>query len=256
VEEIPFDSLVRSGPFTGDECPVLFPTKVDTLLRTEGDHPAAVRLSFRNGGLVTLVADSRLLSNQALRETDAGLLVIAWTLFSEPDLVVVDEFHHGFQEGRSILGVTWGWARTSPLGWTILQLVAVAVIALGFMSVRFGPAVKVVERRRRSALEHLEALAAGLDRADGDDEAVNLFVAGLRRRLGGRRSAVTAKQAGLKSWLGALELSVRTSAERDSIRRLASLIRGHGGRERVLDTALAVEELWEALGQQNKLRPS
>jgi len=255
VAEIPFDSLIRSGPFAGEECPVLFPSRVDTLLRTEGDHPVVVRLSFRSGGLVTLVADSRLLSNEALRETDAGLLVIAWTLFSDPDLMVVDEFHHGFHARRSILMVAWSWARTSPLGWTILQLVAAAIIALGFMSVRFGPALRVVERRRRSALEHLEALAAGLERAAGDDEAVNLFVTGLARRLG-RRTALTAGQAEWNGWLSALELSVRTADERDRVRRLASLIGGHGGRERVLDTALAVEALWEALGKQKKLRPS
>ena len=257
VEEIPFDTLVQSGPFTGEECPVLFPGRVDTLLRTEGNHLAAARLSFRNGGLVTLVADSRLLSNRALRETDAGLLVIAWTLFSDPDQMVVDEFHHGFQETQSILGATWSWARTSPLGWTILQLVAVAIVALGFMAVRFGPALSLVGRRRRSALEHLEALAAGLERADGDDEAVNLLMAGLGRRLG-RRSALTAGETELNSWLNSVELSVLTPDERDRIRRLASLIRGrgHGGKERVLDTAIAVEELWEALGQQKKLRPS
>src|SRR2546426_3232421 len=49
-------------------------------------------------------------------------------------------------------------------------------------AVRFGPARPVLERRRRSPLEHLEALAAGLEGAVGVDTSIGLTVAGLRRR--------------------------------------------------------------------------
>src|SRR5438034_6802331 len=57
-------------------------------------------------------------------------------------------------------------------GWAILQLLGVALVALAVAAVRFGPARSVIERRRRSPLEHEEALAAGLEGAGGVDTAV------------------------------------------------------------------------------------
>ena len=42
---------------------------VDTLLRTTGGRPVAVRAALDDGRTVTLVADDRLFANRALRET-------------------------------------------------------------------------------------------------------------------------------------------------------------------------------------------
>src|SRR3989475_4876256 len=98
--------------------------------------------------------------------------------------VAWDEYHQGFGKERSILGVLVGWLAGTPGGWALLQLVAVGLAGLAVAAVRFGPARPVLERRRRSPLEHLEALAAGLEGAAGVDTSIGLTVAGLRRRLG------------------------------------------------------------------------
>src|SRR5438105_9909095 len=51
------------------------------------------------------------------------------------------------------------------------QLVGVLVVGLAVAGVRFGPARRGVATRRRSPLEHLEALAAGLE---GDRKSTRL----------------------------------------------------------------------------------
>ena len=106
-------------------------------------------------------------------------------------------------------------------------------------AVRFGPARSVIERRRRSPLEHLEALAAGLESAADAETAVQRLVAGLKRRLG------QTNQTGLES----LELVMRGPRGRGAVRRLRHLVNERGGApsQRVLNAAQAVEDVWEEL---------
>jgi len=117
-------------------------------------------------------------------------------------------------------------------------------VALAAAAVRFGPALTVIERRRRSPLEHLEALAAGLEGAAGVETAVGLIVSGLRRRLsrGGYAPSGDPRQ-----WLLALELATPTPRGRAAVRRLQQIITHPGGPERVLAAAQAVEDVWEEL---------
>jgi hypothetical protein len=218
--------------------------RVDTLLRTVDDRPIALRLRFASGGEAILLADGRLLSNRALKGTDAGLAVLPWFLGGSPHHVLVDEYHQGFGEGGSLPGASWEWLLSHPLGWAILQLIAVALVAIAVQAVRFGPARHVIERRRRSPVEHLEALAAGLKGADGFEQAIHLLVMGLRRRLS-RSGAVS--QDGEQQWLGALELAVPTARGRAAARRLQDLGTTPGGAARVLAAAQSVEDVWEEL---------
>jgi hypothetical protein len=153
----------------------------------------------------------------------------------------------GFGQDGSLMGASWGWLVAHPVGWAVLQLAAVALVALAVAAVRFGPARSVIERRRRSPLEHLEALAAGLEAAGGADTAVALTVSGLRRRLGRAGLMRPEEQA---SWLAALELALPTAAGRDAVRRLQELIHQTGGPGRVLAAAQAVEDVWEELRPQ------
>ncbi|HEU5320256.1 MAG TPA: hypothetical protein VFX28_05610, partial [Methylomirabilota bacterium] len=114
---------------------------------------------------------------------------------------------------------------------------------------RFGPARAVIERRRRSPMEHLEALAAGLERADGAATAVDLIVGGLRRRLGRGGYAPTGGDRGDgREWLAALELALPADRGRRAARRLKWIVtQPGGGDERVLAAAQAVEDVWEEL---------
>ncbi len=227
------------------------PVSDATLLETAEGAPVMRRLAFRNGGRVLLIADSRYLANQLLKETDAGLLALPWLLSERPSRVTFDEYHHGFGRRRSILLAAWGWLRSAPAGWVILQLGLAGLVAVAVGAARFGPALRVVERRRRSPLEHLDALAVGLERAEGRDAAVELIAAGLRRRL--RRAGMFRRppREDYAQWLGALGLAARTGDARAAVKRLGWLLRERGGDERVLKTATAVEDVWEALRPAN-----
>jgi hypothetical protein len=159
--------------------------------------------------------------------------------------VAWDEYHQGFgQSTPSLVGRTWAWLRGSPAGWAVLQLIAVALVWLAVTAVRFGPARESVERRRRSPLEHLEALAAGLESAADADTAVQRLVAGLRRRL--NRSGQLGS-GNVQAWLESVELAMRGPRGRAAVRRLRHLIIERDGSGRVLAAAQAVEDVWEEL---------
>ncbi len=220
--------------------------RVDTLLRTVDGGAVALRLMFPSGGEAILLADGRFLANRALRETDAGLAVLPWFLDERTHRVTTDEYHLGFGAGGSLSAASWAWLIGHPVGWAILQLLVVALVWLAVQAVRFGPARAVVERRRRSPLEHLDALAAGLDGAAGADTAVRLTVRGLRRRLS-RTGREGAPAGGEQQWLAALELALPTARGRAAVRRLERYVSEPGGVERVLAAAQSVEDVWEEL---------
>ncbi|MGH7529341.1 MAG: hypothetical protein ACREMN_03075, partial [Gemmatimonadales bacterium] len=257
---------LAKGEESDDPCAFFVERGRDTLLVSADGRPVALRLRYEGGGTVTLASDIGWFRNRVWRDTDAPTIVLPWLTPPErPDggrgRVTWSEYHQGFgRGGRSLEAAIWAWLRGTPIGWAILQLVAVALVWLGLSAVRFGPPQSVIERRRRSPLEHLEALAAGLESAGGtgsSDAAVTRIAAGLRRRLrragggGAGRGAAPLDGGTVGPWLDSLELVVRGPRGRDAVRRLQLLVRGAGtrlpGAERVLATAQAVEDVWEEL---------
>jgi hypothetical protein len=233
---------------TGDDgrkvtCDVPVPTRVDTLLLTVSERLVAVRLTYRDHRVVTLVADDRLFRNRTLRRTSAGELVLG-LVAPRYRRVVVDEFHHGYQSAGSLTGAALGWSTRSPWGWIVWQLAAVGVVALLASGLRFGPVRSAIQRRRRSPMEHVRALATALAAARGHDVAVRLMIQGLRRRLSrsGRPSP-----ADLDTWLQGLGPSVRTARGREALDSLTAMTRRPPGADSVLLAANAVENLWEEL---------
>jgi hypothetical protein len=216
---------------------------VDTLLRTTDGRPIVVRAALDDGRTVTLAADGRLFANRALRETAAGPFALELVV-PRYDRVVVDEYHHGFDDSRSLSGATLDWTFRSPWGWAILQLAGVGLLALLAAGVRFGPIRSGIERRRRSPLEHVHALATALAAARGHDVAVGLIVQGLRRRLSpagrGHRGQVGA-------WLEGLAPAVRTPEGRAALETLTSITGRSASADDVVRAADAVETLWEEL---------
>ncbi len=237
---------LRGGAAEEDECETLAPTAQDTLLRLADGRPAALRLRYPGGGSVTLVADAGYFRNRTWRATDVPEFVVPLLVPSPRGRgpIVWDEYHQGFGEEGSVTGALEAWLAGTPGGWALLQLAAVLLVGLAVAAVRFGPARAVIERRRRSPLEHLEALAAGLEGAAGVETSIGLTVSGLRRRLG--RAGVMRPDE-QRSWLAALELALPTAAGRDAVRRLQRVIEEPGGPERVLAAAQAVEDVWEEL---------
>jgi hypothetical protein len=218
-------------------------TAADTLLRTTSGRPVVVRLRLADGRTATLVADGRLFTNRALRETAAGPFILGLVV-PRYGRVVVDEYHHGFDASRSLSGATLDWTFRSPWGWAILQLAAVGVLAQLQTAVRYGPVRSGIERRPSTPLEHVRALATALAAARGHDVAVRLIVQGLRRRL----SATGRSAPGdIGRWLDGLEPAVRTPAGRAALTTLTAVTQRAASAEDVLHAADAVETLWEEL---------
>jgi hypothetical protein len=225
-------------------CAVPAVRRTDTLLTTTSGRVAALRL-VRNdgGGEVLLFSDAVVLRNRALRETPAGPFILG--LFAgRYDRVIFDEAHQGFGAGGSLAGVTLDWSRRSPWGWAMWQLALVGVLALFAGAFRFGPARHVLERKRRSPLEHVRALATALAAARGHDVAIRSIVEGLRRRLqpAGQRS-----RGDWREWLAHLGAQVRSPRARDAVSTLNNLTRPGQSPEGVLRAANAVEDVWEEL---------
>ncbi len=224
-------------------CDVPAALRTDTLLQTTGGRPVVLRLALEDSRTAILVADDRLFSNRALRETEAGPLALGLVV-PRYQRLVVDEFHQGYATSGSLAGAALDWSLGSPWGWAVWQLAAVGVLALLASGVRFGPVRSGIERRRRSPLEHVRALATALAAARGHDVAVSLVVQGLRRRLS--RSGRPAR-GDLQSWLESLAPSVRTPRGREALAALTTLTRRQPSAEGVREAANAVETLWEEL---------
>lgn len=230
-------------------CRTLVPYAADTIVAAVNNRPVVLRLRYRGGGSITLASEPGWFTNAVWRDTDVPMVLLGVLTppRDHPGRVVWDEYHQGFGDyrGPSLSGQTWSWLRRSPAGWTILQLIAVALVLLATLAVRFGPAHGVIERRRRSPLEHLEALGAGLESAEDADTAVGRLALGLRRRLSRTGQPATGD---IVPWLEGLELAMRAPSGRTAVRRLQHLLRARDHDEtRVLDTAQAVEDVWEEL---------
>lgn len=224
-------------------CEVPEPVEVDTLLLTAGGRLVAVRLGYREGRRVTLVADDRLFSNRALRSSKAGPFTLGLVV-PRYRRVAVDEYHHGYVASGSLAGTALEWSLRAPVGWAVWQLALVGVLALLAAGVRFGPIREVIVRRRRSPLEHVRALAQALAAAQGHDVAVRLIVQGLRRRLS---SGGTSSGRDLTTWLEGLASSIRAPRGQQALASIVALLRARPSEAGVLDAARAVDVLWEEL---------
>jgi hypothetical protein len=226
-------------------CALTLPATVDTLLGTDDGRAVAVSLGFDHGGRVLLVSDGRLFTNRALRETAAGELALRLVI-GHYNAVAFDEYHHGFGPEGSLRRAVLDWSAGSPWGWALWQIVAVALLALAVSGVAFGPRRSIISRHRRSALEHVRALATALAASRGHDVAVRLLVQGLRRRLAPGR-ALRADPAG---WLASITPHLRSERARAEAGELTRLISRPQSAEGVLQAANIVEDLWQ------ELRPS
>ncbi|HEY7685318.1 MAG TPA: DUF4350 domain-containing protein [Gemmatimonadales bacterium] len=226
------------------ECDSTTLVATDTLLATVQGDPVVIRLHYRGGGRALLVSEDDYFRNRAWRDTDVPGLLVPLIVPETRGRVSWDEYHHGHGAEGSLTRAALAWMARSPIGWVLWQLVAVALVWLVVTAVRFGPPRSVIDRRRRSPLEHLEALAAGLEGAAGVETAVALTVSGLRRRLS-RTGQLPRGDA--RQWLGALELALPGARGRRAARRLQDMLTKPGGSERVLGAAQAVEDVWEEL---------
>ncbi|HEX6040898.1 DUF4350 domain-containing protein [Longimicrobium sp.] len=179
----------------GDTAALLRRPGTETLLTVEG-KPAAITWPLGKGRVIAL-ADAEPLRNGALRRSGAAtLLVRALQDAAHGDTVWFDEYHHGFDQGGDGLvgGMLRHAARTLPAGLWVQWLAATALL-LWLLGRRFGAPLPPPALRRRSPLEHVEALAGAYRQAGATRTARRLLLAGLARRLGRRAPADEAAAA-------------------------------------------------------------
>jgi len=235
------DSLEPGAP---GQCPALTATATDTLVRTRSGRPVLLDFHYARGGRILFVADDGWLRNAAWKNTVIPYaLVPLVTGAAGGGVVAWDEYHHGYEESGTT-GVALRWLMGTPAGWVLAQLLGAALLALAVSAFRFGPAQAAIDRRRRSPLEHLDALAAGLESSGGSSTALGLIVGGLRRRLSrtGQMPRGAADQ-----WISSLALVMPSARGRGAVRRVREALTKLGDGAQVLAAADAVEDVWEEL---------
>ncbi len=221
--------------------------RVDTLLRTSDGEVAALRLELASGARATLVADDEIFANRALRGSASAPFVLR-LVAGRYQRLLVDEYHHGFGPSGRLDQAVLAWIRRTPWGWAGCQLAAVGLLVLVAAGVRFGPVRRVIERRRRSPLEHVHALATALAAARGHQVAVRLLVQGLQRRLArGGPGGGAADRFDPAAWLAATAPRLRTPAGREAADGLLGLMQRPVATAGVREAAELVEIIWSDL---------
>ena len=216
---------------------------IDTILTAPDGRIAALRVHPADRRTsVLLLSDADLIRNRTLRETDTGPVILG--LFADPyDLIVFEEGLHGFGTSGSLGRALLRWSKRSPWGWAAWQLAVIGLLALLAGAIRFGPIRSLMTRKRRSPMEHVNALATALSAREGHDVAIAALIRGLRRRL------APAQPAGADPgpWLRELVERAPTPAAREQAGVLLALSAPGQSGSAVLVAANAVEDLWEEM---------
>jgi|HubBroStandDraft_6_1064221.scaffolds.fasta_scaffold14527_2 hypothetical protein len=146
--------------------------------------PAAVGYRFGQGRVV-VVSDADLLRNDVIRVCRYGLgpaaiRMLDYASAGKRPMLVFDEHHFG---ARPTIWSTVGdfLTETSP-GRTLAQIAVAALILLAAAAWRPVAPTMAERIERRSALEHVAALARAYARVNATRTAVRRLVRGLRRR--------------------------------------------------------------------------
>ncbi|HEU0016576.1 MAG TPA: DUF4350 domain-containing protein [Longimicrobium sp.] len=203
------------------------------LLAVDGD-PAAVTFPLGRGTVVAF-AEARPFGNARLRTSGGAVLFarMAADLAARGDTLGFSEYHQGFQGEGRLWGATGEFFRRHPLGNALAQVGLAAALLLLVGARRFGAPLPPPPARRRSPLEHVEALAGAYRQAGARRTARRLLLAGLARRLGRRAPADEAAAAQMLDRLARQSPVGRDAAaelkrtwERGQAADLAALARG------------------------------
>ena len=228
TDDVPVAAVPRAGPLGAgidsvsgfqwifaDSSRALQRGETERLLVAPGGE--LVTVGFRRGtGRVIAWSDPSPLVNAELRESGAALFFtrLAAELTSEGRPLHFDEYHQGYRAGGGPVAGTWEFLRDHPLGHVMLQLAVAGLGLLLLLGRRFGAPYLPSPARRRSPLEHVEALAGAYRGAGARGIARRRLLAGLARRLGRPVPREGAEPAFLE------ELTTRLPAGRDTAEAL------------------------------------
>jgi hypothetical protein len=132
-------------------------------------------------------SDAYPLVNHTLKRSRGAILFARTTADAAGgDTLWFDEYHHGFSEGGGTLAGATRFLAQQGAGHAVLQVTVALLGLLLLFGRRFGAPLPPPPARRRSPLEHVEALAGAYRQAGAAQTARRLLMAGLARRLGRR----------------------------------------------------------------------
>lgn len=181
------DDEDEAGEAEADEAPGPPPAPHQPLLLSAPDSAghrwtAAATIPLGAGRIVAF-ADARPLSNRFADEAPLAVLAvraaIAWT--NPGDSVFFDEFSQGLGASRSPARATADFLIGTPAGRASLHLGGVVLLAFLCAGLRFGAPLAPAREARRSALEHVTALAAVYESAQARETAAVLMLGRLAR---------------------------------------------------------------------------
>jgi hypothetical protein len=157
-----------------------------TLLASDG-RPVAVSFPVGKGKVVAW-SDARPLVNERLKTSRAAVLFarLAAAETAGGRTLWFDEYHHGYHGDGSVTKGLRRFFTRAGLGRALIQLGVAAAGLLLLFGRRFGAPLPPVPARRRSPLEHVDALAGAYRQAGAKKTVRRLLLAGLARRLGRR----------------------------------------------------------------------
>jgi hypothetical protein len=174
-----------------------------TVLASARGVPVVVDYPLGRGRVIAW-ADALPLVNTRLKTSRAAVLFARTAADAARGRTIwFDEYHHGFKTGGDPVKGTVRFLLHEPAGHAALQ-VAVALLGLVLLfGRRFGKPLPPPPARRRSPLEHVEALAGAYRQAGARDTARRLLLAGMARRLGRRVPATAAAEGEMLKRLAA-----------------------------------------------------
>jgi hypothetical protein len=172
-------------------------------------------------GHVIVIADPALWTHRSLdrRQEDNVLFLYNVAALNAVDKrVYFDELHHGIRSGSGY----WDYLRHHGQHWNLLQLVALAAVAVWATGVRLGPAVRLASQSQADAVDYASAVAriyqqAGVHRLLAQTR-VRDFQAALTAHLRLPRTALPVQI--LAAW--------RQRHGQDVLEHLSQLLRGLG----------------------------
>jgi len=159
--------------------------RVDGVFLTPSAEPVVVEYALGRGRVVAW-SDVAPLRNRDLRGSGAAVAFarMAASAAAPGDTLRFDEYHQGYRDGGSPVAATLRFLREEPAGRMALQLGLVGALLLLAAGWRFGAPIPPAPFRRRSPLEHVDALAGAYRQAGARATARRLVLSGLARRLG------------------------------------------------------------------------
>lgn len=148
--------------------------------------PAALGYSL-GAGKIVILSDPDLFRNDVIRLCRWSLGIVAMRMVDyaaggRRKMLVFDEFHFGNKASADLIGAVRDFLIDTSPGRTTLQIALAGLILLAAAAWRpIAPRPKI-RIERRSALEHVEALARAYARVGATRTVVRRLVRGLRRR--------------------------------------------------------------------------